>query len=1443
MKNSLTRSIYISLLCLLGSISANAQRPERVLQTGLTNGAETLAFSHDGQVIITSSHGGASSTSGMSIQIWDAKKGDLIRTINAEEMGVASAVAISPDGLMFAAAISDLYVWNSKTGKLLWKRVSTKDVPGGTTISEWERTATKTVAFSPDSKSVFSFTGRFIKVWTADRGTLVSNLTMADSAVFAPSGQYIVTQLKRTISVWDASSLRVIQRFDIGTSGISLDTIAFSRDGKVLASIKEGQVSTWNLRTGKLLRKFDLDNLRGSPFSASDLLNVAGLNTRLKDPKDPLGTYLRSRLTPATRQLLDRYIVPNQWDKALQDALVDNLNTLLKGPSLYQAERFKAVQLSEETKKLIKRQPQGEDPIRLNRMLLEDAYPHEIAKSYRGVFALALLQDGKFLAELDHTGLNIYDAESAQPIKRLNDEQFLFDDMNSRNLVFSPDGGVLAIPGDSIVLFDVMKGNEVESFGSMGGGVVGPSYVDVSPDNKTIAIGVGDAIQLWNADLGLPTASLSSPVKVQPNNGFPSFLRGRRQVIFSPDSHLIAVVFPQQVHSAKTPDVTEVASHLGVFEVGTGEMVWDRGDEGDQSIASLKFSPDGTKIAFSQPNAIQVLESTSGKSIRRIAAAADPWDESCTGSSHKLDFEFSSDGDEIIDYEMRSGELTIHHVDLTTGVSSSQYLKGLMPKELPQETCRNGRSPYIRFSGDGAVLAVRLDPDLDPRHDPANIVPNDNDGVILLVDTSGRRKIQRIRAGGRVADFDLSRSGKSLIAVGRAAFKESAEGQFYNTIGLWDVQTGRLRRSFRSRGSKWMDARSVFFSDDENYVILHEGCEGGCWRGNLRVWEANKEDELAEVEFDPPSDRFRFSLNKDNIVFGDDHRIGIVSLTGNSLVASRGGKNLNGISRRSPLLLEMIFFTDGTWAVIDEHGRFDTNSLEGVSYLRWFISDTPVSVYPLEIFMRDYYEPRLLARILKGEKLPNLPFRSDLTRVQPKIEKITVSPRAGNPELVNVTVLASSTLGKCLKDGKHVPCESGLFDLRLYRDGQLVGQSPWASGGAADSKSQAQSRQDQLQQWRATNVLKRMDGRPITAAAGPQQVVFNGIRLPQRSEVSQVEFTAYAFNVDRVKSATSQPVIYALPQSRPSVRRRAYIVTVGVDATSDPSLRLGFAPNGARDVEKLLKTKLQSHYEIVPVPLISEYKEDSTELAQDLGTKINLQTVLGILSGRDVTPAQRQSLPNQLQLSAATPDDLVVLYIASHGYADPAGKFYVVPSDIGEPAGVSEQLLDRCLKSSEQSASCQSAREFLRRSISSDDLTRWLQTIDAGQMVLILDSCHSAAVSGSGFKPGPMGDRGFGQLSYDKGMLVLAATQAENVDWGTLELGDRSLLTYALTDQHTTGQSFNLRQWLSKAKKQVPTLYRRFVKTEVQFSGSETQQQEPALFDFSKKHSSESHQR
>jgi len=71
-------------------------------------------------------------------------------------------------------------------------------------------------------------------------------------------------------------------------------------------------------------------------------------------------------------------------------------------------------------------------------------------------------------------------------------------------------------------------------------------------------------------------------------------------------------------------------------------------------------------------------------------------------------------------------------------------------------------------------------------------------------------------------------------------------------------------------------------------------------------------------------------------------------------------------------------------AVVDQQGRFDTNDLDGGAPLHWLVSDDPLHALPLEIFMRDYYTPRLLARIMNGEELPPIRSIAEIkNRVQP----------------------------------------------------------------------------------------------------------------------------------------------------------------------------------------------------------------------------------------------------------------------------------------------------------------------------------------------------------------------------------------------------------------------------------------------------------------------------
>ena len=62
-------------------------------------------------------------------------------------------------------------------------------------------------------------------------------------------------------------------------------------------------------------------------------------------------------------------------------ALVNELNQLLTGPSIYDAARFQAVALRPETKRLLARKLHGLPLAHLNKLLLEDAYPTDLVRN------------------------------------------------------------------------------------------------------------------------------------------------------------------------------------------------------------------------------------------------------------------------------------------------------------------------------------------------------------------------------------------------------------------------------------------------------------------------------------------------------------------------------------------------------------------------------------------------------------------------------------------------------------------------------------------------------------------------------------------------------------------------------------------------------------------------------------------------------------------------------------------------------------------------------------------------------------------------------------------------------------------------------------------------------------------------------------------------------
>ncbi len=115
---------------------------------------------------------------------------------------------------------------------------------------------------------------------------------------------------------------------------------------------------------------FDMDGIR----------DPGSLMVKFQDTRAPVSQLIVSQLSEDGQELLVGYDGISDPSPKLQEALLANLNRLLQAGSLYDAQVFADIELSEQTQALIAQNPKsGEALVRLNRSLLSDAYPYELA--------------------------------------------------------------------------------------------------------------------------------------------------------------------------------------------------------------------------------------------------------------------------------------------------------------------------------------------------------------------------------------------------------------------------------------------------------------------------------------------------------------------------------------------------------------------------------------------------------------------------------------------------------------------------------------------------------------------------------------------------------------------------------------------------------------------------------------------------------------------------------------------------------------------------------------------------------------------------------------------------------------------------------------------------------------------------------------------------------
>jgi WD40 repeat protein len=941
------------------------------------------------------------------------------------------------------------------------------------------------------------------------------------------------------------------------------------------------------------------------------------------------------------------------------------------------------------------------------------------------------------------------------------------------SVAFSPDGRSVLTGShdDSAHLWDVATGRQVRQFVGHKGDI---SSVAFSPDGRLILTASDDGTaRLWNAESG---------AEVRRFRGHTSNVTG---AVFSSDGQTIVSASydkSARLWNANSGEEQQIFSGLSA------------------EINAAVFSPNGQFILtgsgsfdFADANVGHLWDLQTGAETRRLL-----------GHQEKVNtVAFSPDGQFAL---TGSGtgydkEISVRLWNPTTGEEVRRF---------------EGHTGFIRraiFSPDGRFLLTGSNDSTARLWDAASGRPLKRvDGYMIGVALafSPDSRIFAVNIGKDVHLFDVTTGNLLRSFSGHQNFITSVafspDGRFLltgsqdKTARLWDVETGTSLRQFTGHkgggiSPDWGDI-AVAFSPDGKYILT------GSEDKTARLWDAKTGAVAREFK--------GHSQGITSVAFSPDGRA-IVTASEDSttrLWDASSGKEF----------CRLISFRTGDWVVVNNEGRFDTNNLEAIRGLYWLMPDDALNPLPLEIFMREYYEPRLLARLLAGEKFQPVKALSELNRVQPKVKITKIEQQKDTPNSVSVTVEVANNSSQMQRNGKKVAVESGVYNLKLFRDGQLVGYEP-KSGEAVK----------------------------VDTSTGKTSVTFANIKLPRKANLKQLEFSAYAFNADKIKSKTDRKV-FEIPTALPTVKGRAYLLSFGVNAYENRSFDLNFAANDARQIQKVLSghlAKTDAYREIVQVPLISdsEVKGNTRVVTEKTATKNNLKTVLELLSGKTIAPELLKGIPNGEKIRRAEPEDLVIITFAGHGVADEQGVFYFVPYDSGakETAELNEDDLRRC--------------------ISSDELSLWLRDIDAGEMVLIADACQSSAtVGGQGFKPGPMGSRGLGQLAYDKGMRILASTQADDVALES-NLIKQGLLSYALIhDGIEAGQSdfkpkdktIMLAEWLGYGLLRMPALQAEIKKGELQNFGAGARalivtnskndsltkknwSQKPSLFDFSKK--------
>ena len=564
---------------------------------------------------------------------------------------------------------------------------------------------------------------------------------------------------------------------------------------------------------------------------------------------------------------------------------------------------------------------------------------------------VALSPDARKLLRGDFNGPKLWDLQTGKLLR-----QFSSPGEVVTSVAFSPDARWVAAGSmDSTVrIWNLENGNEIQHFaGLYSGSFKGSTNSEVfSPDGQRVLTKTSDGIpRLWDVATGKELHIFEGPNKEMMNCAALS-PDGREVLTGGSDqtTRLWDAGTGKEIRNLtetitnKIDVVSDEAAALAVLDNGRGivtvtktGMVWQWDLETGKALVRPLQSPNGelSPRAALKPGGAPDL---------RLGAC-------CGDATYVSEVLLSPDGQRVLISGFR-GETVIW--DVETGKQTQHFDQHAL-----------GFSPVAAFAPKGHSLLVTTD-----------------GATVRLWDLDAGKELHNFIAKTEWRPRLLYPEGDMSAAVDTLAVspdgKKVLTGDGEGTIELWNVETGWQLRRFNGKTSKDL---SVAFSPDGRRMLTEDVDHKSQLRDTRTGWVLQHFAAASHPSFSADGSRVLIGYSVWDVKTGKELRQ-FTAPAGNrsaetlfpdgrrALIASPDGGTKLWDVETGKELATLYAFRDGSWAVVDPESRFDTDEFEGNIALHWAVDSNPDHLLPLAAFKDRYYTPRLLARILSGEKLP-----------------------------------------------------------------------------------------------------------------------------------------------------------------------------------------------------------------------------------------------------------------------------------------------------------------------------------------------------------------------------------------------------------------------------------------------------------------------------------------